>query len=146
MAEHIVVGVDGSAEARGALTWALREASLRHAVVEAIYAWNLPFLWALGVRPHSWPDPLALLEAAKQVLRGEVRLALESSEDHVPVEQIATEGHPAEVLIDASARAALLVVGARGVGGFRRLGLGSVSQHCVQEAHCPVVVVHLPTQ
>lgn len=51
------------------------------------------------------------------------------------------EGNPAQVLIDASDGADLLVVGSRGHGGFTEALLGSVSQHCVQHAHCPVVVI-----
>jgi nucleotide-binding universal stress UspA family protein len=48
------------------------------------------------------------------------------------------------VLLDASAGASLLVVGSRGHGGFAEALLGSVSQHCVQHAPCPVVVVRGP--
>ena len=51
------------------------------------------------------------------------------------------EGNPAQVLIDASDGADLLVVGSRGHGGFTEALLGSVSQHCVHHAHCPVVVI-----
>ena len=51
------------------------------------------------------------------------------------------EGDAAQALLDRSARADLLVVGARGLGGFAGLLLGSVSQRCVQHAACPVVVV-----
>ena len=50
-------------------------------------------------------------------------------------------GHPAEVLIDESADADLLVVGHRGHGGFAGMHIGSVSIHCVNAAHCPVTVV-----
>jgi nucleotide-binding universal stress UspA family protein len=51
------------------------------------------------------------------------------------------QGHPAQVLLDASARAELLVIGSRGHGGFVEALLGSVGQHCVHHATCPVVVI-----
>ena len=51
------------------------------------------------------------------------------------------EQPPAAALTDASRSADLLVVGARGRGGFKGLILGSVSDKCIQYAHCPVAVV-----
>ena len=51
------------------------------------------------------------------------------------------EGNAAQVLLDASDGAELLVVGSRGHGGFTEALLGSVGQHCVQHANCPVVVI-----
>jgi nucleotide-binding universal stress UspA family protein len=50
-------------------------------------------------------------------------------------------GHPAQVLADAAVGAQLLVVGSRGHGTFAGMLPGSASQHCVQHASCPVVVV-----
>jgi len=51
------------------------------------------------------------------------------------------EGHPAPVLLEEAAHAELLVVGSRGHGAFMGMVLGSVSEHCVSHATCPVVVV-----
>ena len=51
------------------------------------------------------------------------------------------EGNPSKVLIEAAEGADLLVVGARGRGGFGSLLLGSVSSQCVQHSPCPVVVI-----
>jgi nucleotide-binding universal stress UspA family protein len=53
----------------------------------------------------------------------------------------ALEGHPARRLVDAAEGADLLVVGSRGHGGFAGMLLGSVSQHVVAHAPCPVVVL-----
>ena len=53
-------------------------------------------------------------------------------------------GHAGAVLVEASRRAALLVVGSRGRGRLAEALLGSVSEHCVRHAACPVVVVRHP--
>jgi nucleotide-binding universal stress UspA family protein len=50
-------------------------------------------------------------------------------------------GHPAQVLLDAADGADLLVVGSRGHGGFAEAMLGSVGQHLVHHAPCPVVII-----
>jgi nucleotide-binding universal stress UspA family protein len=54
------------------------------------------------------------------------------------------EGHPVHVLMDAARKAQILVLGSRGHGTFTGILLGSVSQHCVQHAPCPVVVIPQP--
>jgi len=53
-------------------------------------------------------------------------------------------GRPAQVLVDASGHADLLVLGPRGLGGLRGMVLGSTGHHCAAHARCPVVIVHPP--
>ena len=77
---------------------------------------------------------------ATRTLEKSVANAVDSPEAD-RVSQRVVEGHPAQVLLDAAADAALLVVGSRGRGGFRGMLLGSVSQDVVARAACPVVVV-----
>jgi nucleotide-binding universal stress UspA family protein len=55
--------------------------------------------------------------------------------------QVVKEGHPVGVLLAQAVDAALLVVGARGRGGFAGLRAESVSEQCVRHAPCSVVVV-----
>ncbi len=63
--------------------------------------------------------------------------------DHpeVTIDLTVEEGHPAPVLVTASKGASLLVVGSRGHGEFAGMLIGSVSEHCVTNAHCPVLVL-----
>jgi nucleotide-binding universal stress UspA family protein len=139
----IVVGVDGSDGARDALHWAAEEARMRGAGLRAVHAWQVPVAVYSGggfgpVAAPDWSDDLEKaarvglarwLEAAADDLRG------------VDVEQRVEAGPAAAVLSDAAADADLLVVGSRGLGGFKELMLGSVSHQCAQHAPCPVVVV-----
>ncbi|WP_307798201.1 universal stress protein [Actinoplanes flavus] len=132
-----MVGVDGSPPARAALRWAVRQARLTGGRLYAVTAWQIPAYY--GWVPSAPEDDLA--EAAGKVLTSAVRDALGDSPPEVEVVERVEPGHPAQVLIDLSAHACLLVVGCRGHSTFGGALIGSVSQHCVQHAHCPVVVV-----
>lgn len=134
MTGRIVVGVDGSAGSQAALRFAITEAALRHASLDAILAWHWPVIAAeaaapVDLDPAGWAQS-TLDEALRSVDAGEV-----------DIEARTVEGQAAAVLLAASAEAELLVVGTRGHGGFTGLLLGSVSQQCVAHAPCPVVVV-----
>jgi nucleotide-binding universal stress UspA family protein len=140
-APRIVVGVDGSAASRAAFRWAVRQAELTGATVQAITAWQYPvatggYAWA----PVAVIDDTDLQEAADKTLADEISEVVGARTDVKLLPQ-AVEGNPAQVLLDASAGADLLVVGSRGHGGFAGALLGSVSQHCVHHADCPVVII-----
>jgi nucleotide-binding universal stress UspA family protein len=142
-ASRIVVGADGSPSSRAALRWAVRQAELTGATVQAVIAWQYPvatggYAWA----PVAVLDGADLQEAAEKALADEIgEVVGGSSSSDVRVRPAAIEGNPSQVLIEASAGADLLVVGSRGHGGFAGALLGSVSQHCVHHADCPVVIV-----
>ena len=134
----VVAGVDGSPSSRRALDWALRQAEATGMKIVAVLAWRAPTGYGTGALVASgveWAE--------------EARIALESivgpasaAWPQVPVEQRVLEGHPAEILLNQAEGADLLVVGSRGHGGFAGALLGSVSNHCVHHATCPVVVIH----
>src|ERR1035438_2141569 len=79
-------------------------------------------------------------ESAGKIVADAISSTLDPASD-VPVRARVAQGHAAQVLLAAAAGADLLVVGSRGHGGFAEALLGSVSQHCVQHALCPVVIV-----
>jgi len=60
----------------------------------------------------------------------------------VPISFFEAEGRPGAVLVEQSAGSVLVVLGARGRGGFRGLVMGSVSQQLMAHAKCPVGVLH----
>jgi len=121
---EIVVGIDGSSASIDALRWAVAEATQRRAPLRIV---------------HVSPDqasgsPAAVLNLT--AVRAEIdgRPTLETTSD-------VRFGHVADQLIQAAASAQLLVVGARGGGGFDGLLLGSISSQCVMYAPCPVAVI-----
>lgn len=136
---EIVVGVDGSAESKLALRWAIEEARLRGCDVLAVHAWVYPVFVESFMPGEVLFDGALLRSAAEELLEAAVGEVAGAAGD-VPVRRVTVEGEPVEVLVEASAGAELLVVGTRGAGGFGGLRLGSVSHRCTQEALCPVVV------
>ena len=135
----IVVGVDGSAPSRAALAWAVRQARLTGAAVEAIIAWEYPA--AYGYTMPAAPEiNYNYEEMAAEVLASTIAEVCGQGEP-VKISSRVVEGNAAQMLLDASAGAELLVVGSRGHGGFVEALLGSVGQHCVHHATCPVVVI-----
>jgi nucleotide-binding universal stress UspA family protein len=140
-APRIVIGVDGSASSLAALRWALQQAKLTGGTVDAVVAWQMPAaMTGFGFAPVAVADGSEMEQTAQRVLDQAVS-KVASPEGGPVVRTLAVQGFPAAVLLGASAGADLLVLGSRGHGGFSGALLGSVGQHCVRHAHCPVVIV-----
>ena len=137
---RIVAGVDGSDSSLSALRWAIRQARLTGAVVDAVAAWHFPVAAGYGYVPLGTGEDYDLKGITEKVLADAISSTLDPGSD-VRVRSHVVEGNAAQALIDASDGAELLVVGSRGHGGFTEALLGSVSQHCVHFARCPVVVI-----
>lgn len=134
---RIVVGIDPSDHAHRALRWTVEEARLRDAHVEVVHAVPRPDLLALPAVPEL-PSHDDLVASGERVLAQ--RLASVDTSGVTLTSHVQVGG--AAALLCAQAQGAdLLVVGARGLGGFRGLLLGSVTQQVVAHAPCPVVVL-----
>lgn len=136
--KRIVVGVDGSTASLRALGWAVRQAALTGSVVDAVCAWQFPVSYGWAVTDDT--DYGALAAEALQKAIAEAAPAA----GNVEIRPHVREQNAAQALIDLAEGAELLVVGSRGHGGFAGALLGSVSQHCVHHANCPVVVIRGP--
>lgn len=132
----IVVGVDGSESSKEALRWAAGQAELTGDDLRVIMSWEIPSMayWA------PLPEGLDFDKETRTALHKTVTEVLGDSPT-VSLTEVVREGHPAPVLLDESNNAELLVVGSRGHGEFTGMLIGSVSEHCVTHASCPVVVV-----
>ena len=130
----VVVGVDGSDASHVALAWAAEYARRFELPLEAVIAWDFgPY--------YGYPVPdfdEELRTWATDSIAESIRTVL--GED-AQVTQRVVRGQSAPVLLEAAKDASLLVVGTRGRGAFAGMLLGSVSQHCVSHAACPVVVI-----
>ncbi len=145
MPGKIVVGIDGSEHAAAALRWAVEEAALREATVEAVHAWSyVPVTTPAdsGLVPMAWTESADVLEAtqhaAERIASEQVRDVL--GDDHgVTVSLV--QGDATDALITAAEGADLLVVGNRGRGALKEALLGSTSGRIADHAPCPVVIV-----
>jgi nucleotide-binding universal stress UspA family protein len=145
----IVVGVDGSANARYALQWAVKEAVSRHEPLTVVTVHEVATsFWTHQAVTVPVDEPL--LEKARQAATDLVDKTVGElgAPGPVSVTVHAINGFAADELINASREADLLVVGARGGaqgGGLAsHTPLGSVSNKVLHHSLCPVVVVPAP--
>ncbi len=137
---RIVVGVDGSPISKKALRWAVGQARLTGATVDAVIAWQIPE----AMHGNAWAallveEPSFGVLAEKELTEAISEVA--GPEPDVTINPVVVQGWPAEVLLKAAEGADLLVVGSRGRGGFASVMLGSVSQNCAHLATCPLLII-----
>ncbi|HET6694542.1 MAG TPA: universal stress protein [Pedococcus sp.] len=135
----VVVGIDGSALSKEAVGFAIEQASLRGVPLAVVYTWWIEFIEGVVVTTPGSPQWREVRERQRLTV-GETMAGWQEKYPDVKVEVHIEHGRPADALVAASERASLLVVGARGRGGFGGLLLGSVSHAVLHRAHCPVAV------
>ncbi|BCB90052.1 universal stress protein [Phytohabitans suffuscus] len=136
----IVVGYDGSGDADAALRWALDDSARTGKPVSVVCGFELrPVPAPIGLAPTVWPDDTGRDEAEAAV--AEATAKARRTRPDVRVSGSVIDGPATAGLVSQSRRAAIVVVGSRGQGGFAGLLLGSTSLAVCTHAHCPVVVV-----
>jgi len=136
----VLVGHDGSECAQQALRWAAGLAARADLDLHVVRAWGM----TTAPRPASWePGYVPPLTDFEQAVLAELDGCVAAADlaPGVRVQTHVLHRPPAKGLIESAKGADLLVVGARGRGGFSGLLLGSVSDQCVHHAPCPVTVV-----
>lgn len=139
--KRFVVGVDRSDHARQALRWAIDEAKMWDAELDVVHAWDLPIALVPWPMNPVLSDATEVERAAKALLEAEVDAALSHDAGEPWIETIPVRDSAAAALVETSHGADLLVVGSRGLGGFKGALLGSVSNRCIHHATCPVAVI-----
>jgi nucleotide-binding universal stress UspA family protein len=140
----VVVGVDGSAHGDRAARAAASVAERSGAPLVLVRAWQLPSLTGAS-RPEAEasapPDEREGCERGAQQSAEHSATAVRQAFAGVDVTVRLVEKHPVLALLDAADGAGLVVVGSRGLGGFARLLLGSVSRAVIHHAQTTVLVV-----
>lgn len=135
---HVVVGVDRAPASLSAVRTAAREARLLGGSVEAVHAWQAhdaddPTLAGAS----TWQEYVATIE---DQVRGALATTLEEDLSEVKCDVVVVRDDPVHALAERSDGASLLVVAARGSGGFAGLHLGSTAMRIVGASSCPVLV------
>jgi len=134
--EKVLLGTDGSEEARLAARAAAGICAGTGAGLHVVHAWQTVPIARLSSSMRT-----ELERAGREKLEAEVQMLNEAGAQ-VSGADLA-EGRPADEILDLAGRlgADLIVVGSRGLGGVGRLALGSVAQEVVYHATCPVLVL-----
>jgi nucleotide-binding universal stress UspA family protein len=139
----IVVGFDGSKNSQSALRWAMDEARQRNGQIRLVTVWSKPRLSWFPAVLETAAGEIVAEESPQQIAEAVQADALKTadSEGVAATGQIVHSDSAASAIINAAKDADLVVVGARGHGGFPGLDLGSAATQIITHAPCPVLVV-----
>jgi nucleotide-binding universal stress UspA family protein len=140
MSAPIVVGIDGSKSALTATGWAATEATRRRAPLQLRHSLS----WPDGHHAPDAPIPdqsERQLRARAQGWLDEAAALARAADSSLSITSEIHSRSPVEMLVDASTAASMVVLGSRGLGGFRGLLLGSTAIGVTARAQAPVVVV-----
>jgi nucleotide-binding universal stress UspA family protein len=129
---QIIVGVDGSQPAERALVWAAETASRDGAQLLIVHCGD--------VLPEDARAPGDVRDYSREVLAEAVATAIEA-DGGGNISTLLRDEQPAQVLLELSDQARMLVVGSHGEGQIAGVLLGSVAYRVAAHARCPVVVV-----
>jgi nucleotide-binding universal stress UspA family protein len=138
--DPVVVGIDGSAHGQAALRQAMEEGALHGRTVVVVHAWY-PVPGGLSATAAVQQRRLRADEVSHELLVSETLAGEGQRFQEVAVKTQVVQDHPVRALLDAARTASLIVVGARGTGGYPGLELGSVALGVLHHATCPVCVV-----
>ena len=136
---RIIVGIDGSETSRTALRWAVGAAQARNMPLEIVHTWQMIY----PVEPMAG---VGAVQFTPQELAAEAqRLLDETVAELVPPTVSSTrtllEGPAGKTLVEHAKGSPMLVIGRHGHHGLLAALLGSVAEHVVHHATCPVVTV-----
>ena len=141
----ILLGMDGSEEARGAARLAMTLAENLDSELHLVHVEPVPSIYAYPEVVAHNPDILVEVdETAERASREKLAAEVEAvgGMDKVAGAHVATGRPEAEIVrVAEEIGAGLVIVGSRGLGPIRRAVMGGVSDSVVRHAHCPVLVV-----
>ncbi|WP_026554406.1 universal stress protein [Arthrobacter sp. 35W] len=139
---RIVVGIDGSDYSTHTLTTAATFSNAMNLPLAIISCWSRSDIYfAAEIPVGGFPEAGILEDEATRLVEQAVERAF-GPERPAGLVVTVRYGNPAQILIEESRNARLLVLGRRGRGGFLGLRIGSVSAACAAHAHCPVLIVN----
>ena len=134
----VVVAIDDEEPDLLLLDWAATAAAFRGTRLVICHVCE----WLLGDRAPQRMDEHddRALRSGPELVVGTALDAVRAAHPDLEVSGAIGTGSPQRGLLAVAKEAAMIVVGARGRGGFERLRIGSVSQHVLRHAPCPVVI------